>query len=449
MPLDRATVYVASRCVVHTSSMVNGSSPLLMIETSAGAPEGALPNVARTPDGALPSFARAAWAASRLFARAAKGALRRSHVATLLVAASVFGFACSTDGDTSEVAVRIQGDPAIMAQLSSVLVQTFDEEGAELLAYHTFSLGNGLESSPPLSHTLSRPRDSRARVRVLALGRGIVDGLEQTVIETQKMLSVSGNASRQVDLYFSTDCLQTFCRGELRGSLRTCVQGSCVSIPDGDDTPPPPTTRDASAPGTPRLDGGAANDAASDAAPAVIVSMDSSTTQPGTEPRNDAGCTPGSAGCVCADGTPAPCVTTPPDAGPGCDVGKHVGMFTGAVGPNMSAPNTAVMGTFSFEVPAGADGSAAISGSFDGKTPTGNTIVARVEGRWNCGLRTIEQGRLVGGVFTYVDRFINDTLTFTGTVAGSYAPGSPSVEGQWTVDSGNNAGGKGTWSARR
>jgi len=384
-------------------------------------------------------------------ARAPEGALRRLRVATLLVAASLLGSACSAAGDTSEVAVRIQGDPAIMARLSSVLVQTFDEEGAELLAYHTFSLGNGLETSPPLSHTLSRPRDNRARVRVLALGRIIIDGLEQTVIETQKMLSVPGDAARQVDLYFSTDCFQTFCRGELRGSLRTCVHGRCVGIPDGDDTTTTPsTTHDASSPGTPPLDGGAAKDAASDAAPSVVVSIDSSTAQPGTEPHNDAGCTPGSAGCTCANGTPPPCVATPPDAGPSCDVGKHVGMFTGAVGPNMSSPNTAVTGAFSFEVPApGADGSAAISGSFDGKTPTGNTIVARIEGRWNCGLRAIEQGRLVGGVFTYVDRFLNDTLTFTGTVAGSYAPSSTSVDGQWTVDSGNNAGGKGTWSAHR
>ncbi|MEY4508866.1 MAG: hypothetical protein RLZZ450_988 [Pseudomonadota bacterium] len=367
----------------------------------------------------------------------------------LLAWAALFGAACSIEDDTLELGVRVQGDPTIMAQLSSVLVQTLDEDGAELLAYRTFSVHGDLAGSPPLSHSLKRPRDSRARIRVLALGRGLVDGVERTLIETQKILSVSGDASRQVDLYFSTDCFQRFCRAELRGSSLTCAQGKCVRIPDG-DAMPPPVTADASTPDSgSHLDSGVGKDASSDAAPAVIVSMDSSTAANVSGPGDDGGCTPGSAGCACPNGAAPPCDVAPVDAGPGCDVGKHVGTFTGAVGPNMMSPNTSVTGTFSFEVPAGAQGSVAIAGSFDGKTPTGNTLVARVEGRWNCSLRTIEQGRLVAGVFTYVDRFLNDTLMFTGTVTGSYAPLASSVEGQWTVDSGNNAGGRGTWSARR
>jgi hypothetical protein len=376
----------------------------------------------------------------------------RTSARLSLVLGSVVVSACSAAGDTSEVAVRIQGDPAIMAKLSSVLVQTFDEEGAQLLAYHTFLLGQGRESGPPLSHTLSRHRDGRDRVRVVALGRSMVDGVEETLIETQRMLSVSGDASRQVELYFSADCFQKFCRSDLRGSSLTCLRGSCVSIPEGGDDTAPTKLADASTTGsvTAPVDGGVNRDAGSDAAPDVVVAMDSGTTQQVPDPADDAGCTPGNAGCACLDGTPPPCVTLPPDAGPSCDVGKHVGMFTGAVGTNMSSPNTAVSGAYSYDVPApSADGTAAITGSFDGKTPTGNTIVARFEGRWSCSQRTIEQGRLVSGVFTYIDRFINNTLAFTGTITGSYASGSTSVEGQWTVDSGNNAGGKGTWSAHR
>jgi hypothetical protein len=371
----------------------------------------------------------------------------------LLLSTLLLGSACVPTSESQELVVLVRGDATIMAKLSSVLVQTLDEDGGELLAYHTFSLVPGAGNGPPLSHAFARPRESGARVRVLALGRGRVNGVERPLVEMQKLLTLQGDAPRQVELYFSDDCLEQFCRTELRGSSLTCVRGSCAAIPDGEDAVVPPRTSDASEPITAApLDASTAQDAASDAARSVIVSMDSSTIPQTSVIEADAGCTPGAAGCTCVDGTEPPCEVMPPDAGPTCDVGKHVGMFTGAVGPNMSAPNTSVTGTVSFEVPPpGAqitNGSVAITGTLEGKTPTGNTLIARIDGRWNCGKRALEQGRLVDGLFSYNERFLED-ITFVGTIAGAYAPSSTTVEGQWTVDSGNNAGGFGTWSARR
>jgi hypothetical protein len=125
-------------------------------------------------------------------------------------------------------------------------------------------------------------------------------------------------------------------------------------------------------------------------------------------------------------------------------------MYSGMVGPHPRAPPTPISGTFSFEVPApGASNVVAIvQGSLSGATANGSTMVARVEARWNCALRSLEMGRIVDGVYTYAERILNNKLAFTGTAAGSYAVGAQSATGDWKIVTESNTGGFGTWSAR-
>ena len=380
--------------------------------------------------------------------------LGRRTTHALLLVASLYASACSSaTNDPTELSVVVNGDSAIMSQLSRVDVQTFNRDGSELLEYHSFALadaaGAPLAPGLPLTHSFRPPRDKGDTVRVLAVGIGLVDGAPRTLVEAQKTASFLSGRTRELELYFAAACFQKFCRGELRGSTLTCAEGRCVSIPSADETTE--NLRDASEPVMrPALDADGPGDARVEDEAAVSTDTDSGSAPP--DSGNELGCDGGAKpSCLCANGAPPPCEAAPIDAGPACDVGKHMGMFTGDVGQNSSAPNTPISGTLSFEVPAPGASSVVtiVQGSIKGATANGSTMVARVEGRWNCALRALEAGRVVDGVYTYAERVLNDTVAFSGTLTGSYAAGAQSVTGDWKTSAENGTGGFGTWSARR
>jgi hypothetical protein len=347
-----------------------------------------------------------------------------------------------------------------MSQLSRVVVQTMNPDGSELLEHHTFLLADAADAADaplarglPLTHAFRAPRDKDSTVRVLARGLGVVDGSERELVEAQKTTRFVNGKASELELYFAQACFQKFCRTELRGSSETCAGGRCIGIPSADE--PTAASRDPSDPATAPLplDAGVAQDASvHDAGAAVVGDEIDAGVVPATGTKGDCdGAVNVNANCLCTNGALPPCDPAPLlDAGQACDVGNHQGTLTGKVGQSVSTPNTPISGTFSFEVPApGASNVVAIvQGALSGTTANGSTMVARVEGRWNCTLRSLEMGAIVDGVYTYAERILNNKVAFSGTASGSYAAGAQSASGEWKIVTESNTGGFGTWSTR-
>jgi hypothetical protein len=277
----------------------------------------------------------------------------------------------------------------------------------------------------------------------------VVDGVQRTLVEAQKTITLVRGQALGLDLFFANACRMVSCWTELRGSTQTCQQGICVAIPDAaDGMSSSPVGAISERDGSVPLDGAARDGgAAGEGGPTTPIGMDSAVS---SEPLSDAatGVALDAAGSCPSGGAP-PCQALP-DAAPACDVGKYAGTFSGMVGPNGSAPDTAVAGDFAFEVPASGTQSLIpiVNGKQSGKTGTGNTLVARLEGTWNCATRALD-ARIVDGVFTYVDRVLFSTLDFTGTSTGSFTSNAEPVTGTWKVITNDGAGGNGAFSVHR
>ena len=356
---------------------------------------------------------------------------------------------CSPASAPSELSVTVRGEDEIMGQLSSVVIKAFNADGSELLEHHTFELvpGSG-QGNLPLTYDVRSVPDKNAKLRVLALGIGMVDGVERTLVEAQKTVTLASGQALGLELFFANACRMVSCWTELRGSTQTCQQGVCVAIPDAaDGLTSSPVGATPERDGGALLDGAARDGAAGEGGTTTPVGMDSAVS---SEPPSDAGLGDAlDATGPCPSGGALPCKASP-DAASACDVGKYVGTFTGMVGPNGASPDTAVACDFAFEVPA-ADTQSLIpivDGQQSGKTNSGNTLVARLEGTWNCATRALE-ARVVDGVFTYVDRVLFSTLDFTGTASGSFTSDAEPVTGTWKVVTNDGAGGKGAFSVHR
>ncbi|HVZ34783.1 MAG TPA: hypothetical protein VG963_20290 [Polyangiaceae bacterium] len=139
------------------------------------------------------------------------------------------------------------------------------------------------------------------------------------------------------------------------------------------------------------------------------------------------------------------------DAGLGCVAGTYRGVFEGIISAFFGLVQIEISGTISIEVPLSGSGDmfSIQNGKIDGADQDHNPIAATVLGTVNCTTGKIENGQLVDGTYTRPDLFgtTTTTITFAGTVDGTYYNNPPSAIGRWQAAGSDMATGSGTWTA--